>query len=200
MKRWSTMIGRVRVSYNAPFVLTFALVAVGVLIIDTLTAGVLREHFFSIQPALGWSDPLTYPRLVFHVLGHADFAHLFTNLTVILLIGPMLEEKYHAPVLVILAALTAVLTGIVAMLLDFGLMGASGVAFMLIVLGSFANVSSGRLPLTFVFVVILFLGNEIVAAFQDDRVAQFTHLLGGLVGGLYGWVHAKRRGQDPVAS
>ena len=40
------------------------------------------------------TNPLTYLRMFTHVLGHADLAHYMGNFTIILLVGPMLDEKY----------------------------------------------------------------------------------------------------------
>jgi membrane associated rhomboid family serine protease len=75
-----------------------------------------------------------------------------------------------------------------------GLMGASGVVFMLILLSSFTN-NRGGIPLTFVLVVVLFLGKEIVAAFGEDNVSQFAHIIGGALGGLFGFIWEKRPAQ-----
>ena len=56
-------------------------------------------------------DPLTYVRLIGHIFGHADFDHLISNMIYILLLGPMLEEKYHDR-LIIVIIVTALVTGI----------------------------------------------------------------------------------------
>ena len=38
-------------------------------------------------------NPFTYFRLIGHVFGHADWEHFLGNITLILVVGPLLEEK-----------------------------------------------------------------------------------------------------------
>jgi len=40
--------------------------------------------------------------------------------------------------------------------------GASGVVFMFILLSSFVNFKKGRIPITFILVVIIYLGGEVM--------------------------------------
>jgi uncharacterized membrane protein YdcZ (DUF606 family) len=79
-------------------------------------------------------------------------------------------------------------TGVLnSLLFSTGLLGASGLAFMMILLASFTNHKEGELPLTFVLVVILFLSKEVVQAFARDDVSQFAHIIGGVCGSLFGF-------------
>lgn len=73
-------------------------------------------------------------------------------------------------------------------LLGFGLLGASGIVFMFILLSSFANIKTGHLPLTFVIIVIVFLGKEVFASFAHDSISQFAHIIGGLCGSTFGFL------------
>ena len=179
---------KLRVRYNAPVILTFSLVCLAVLVLLAVTHDRLRGYFVAPGYA-GWGDPRFYVRLFTHVLGHADTHHLLANLTIILLLGPLLEEKYGSVTLLEMIAITAVVTGALnVVLFNTGLMGASGVAFMLIVLASLANFRRGEVPLTFVLVAILFLGAEVAAAMNDrDNISQFAHVAGGLCGAALGW-------------
>ena len=73
------------------------------------------------------------------VFGHADFAHFIGNASYILLLGPLLEEKYSSKVLISVIAVTAVITGLVNNICfpNVALCGASGVVFAFILLSSF---------------------------------------------------------------
>lgn len=187
-------IAGVPFSYNAPFTLSFSLACALVLMLNLVSQGVLNQAFFSAVPDMSWTNPLTYLRLFGHVLGHAHGQHLVTNMTIILLTGPMLEEKYGTLTVLFLAAVTAFLTGLITTLfLTTGLLGASGVAFSFIVFSSFARAQTGSIPLTFVLVAVLFLGNELAMAFNEDGVAQFAHLTGGLVGAAFGFLFGERK-------
>jgi membrane associated rhomboid family serine protease len=74
---------------------------------------------------------------------------------------------------------------------DYGLMGASGIVFMFIVLSSLINIKDKELPLTFILVVVLFLGKEIYNSFGSDSVSQFAHIAGGVTGVVFGYFHKK---------
>jgi membrane associated rhomboid family serine protease len=178
----------VRIRYNAPVTLTFSLLAVLVLVIDQLTGGRLVAQAFSIGASLDFTNPLQWPRLVTHAIGHANWAHLMGNFAFVLLLGPILEEKYGSNTLLFMMLVTALVTGIINILLmPTGLLGASGIVFMMILLVSFTNIRAGDIPLTFILVVILFLAREIVGALREDSIAQFAHIAGGVCGSLFGF-------------
>jgi membrane associated rhomboid family serine protease len=177
-----------KLDYNAPVVLTFALASAAVMVASNSTGGTIGQYWFATQPGLSWGDLTTYFRLFSHVFGHANWDHLFGNFTIILLIGPLLEEKYGSQMMLIMIAVTALIT---ALLNNFffpsGLMGASGIVFMMILLSSFANLKQGHIPLTFVIIVVLFLGKEVYNSLKMDNISQFAHILGGICGSIFGF-------------
>ena len=132
--------------------------------------------------------------LFLHVLGHTSAQHLFSNIIVFLLVGPMLEEMYGPTMLLVLSHITAVITGLIMMVFFSGsLAGASGIVFALIILSSFANAKSGTIPLTFVLISLIFLGGEVIRALSGiDQIAQFGHIAGGVLGGFAGFLITKR--------
>ena len=73
---------------------------------------------------------------------------------------------------------------------DHALIGASGVAFMMVLLASMANVRSGDIPLTFIAVAVIYMGGEIAHSFRNDHVSHMAHLVGGAVGALFGFFMA----------
>lgn len=182
----------IKITYNAPFVLTYSLICLVVLLISGLTDGKSTIHIFSVHGSDSFTNPLAYPRMVGHAMGHVSFSHLLGNLTIILLIGPILEEKYGTRNLAIMAVITAAITGVLHMVFFDGmLLGASGIAFMFIVLSSLVNVKRKTVPLTFILVCIIFLGNEFALSFEEDSVSQFAHILGGICGSVFGFFRAK---------
>lgn len=181
-----------RLRYNAPVVLTFSLAATLV----TLLGQWVVQSLFTVPGHMAWGDPLAYVRLVSHVLGHESFQHLLANLTIILLIGPLLEDKYGSADLATMIALTALVTGVLNILLfSTGLLGASGVAFMMILLASLINFRRGEVPLTFILVVVLFVGQEVIRMKEYNQISEFAHLVGGACGAAFGFagVHVKGR-------
>ena len=185
-----TMAGKFRITYNAPVVLTFSLLALVIHVVTDWIYPELTVKYFAARPDL--REPLDYFTMVSHILGHANWQHLVGNFMIILLLGPILEERHGSGSLLIMIGLTALVTGIInAVFLSTGLLGASGILFMMILLASMANVRSREIPLTFILVALLYLGGEALAAFRDDKVSQMAHLVGGLAGAVFGFIAAR---------
>jgi len=184
------------IKYNAPVSLSFSIIAFIALILSYVTGGVSNDLVFSVHSSMNASDPLSWVRLFTHVLGHANWEHLFNNLAFLLLLGPILEEKHGSRNVFFMILLTALVTGMLHIILSGlgvngsghpSLLGASGVVFMFILLASFTNIQSGEIPLTFVAIVTLYLTREIFAAFQPDNISHFAHIIGGACGGIFGF-------------
>lgn len=177
--------------YNSPVVLTFTLICFFSLILNHFTNNVSNYLFFSIYK--DFDTPLVFLRLFTHVMGHASFEHFFNNFLIILLIGPMLEEKYSSKILLLMMLFTAFITGAFHILLfESLLLGASGIAFMMIILSSFANMQKGRIPITVIIVVIFFIGNEIISGlYNNDNISQISHIIGGSCGAVFGYLVEK---------
>lgn len=177
-----------KIQYNSPVILTFTILSFVSLILGELTNKLSTILFFSVYRG-PLTDILFYFRLIGHILGHADFQHFLGNFLIILLIGPVLEEKHGSPAMITMILITAIVTGLLNVLLfNTALLGASGIAFMLILLSSFVNTQEGKIPLTLVLIILLFIGREVVdIAFTNDNVSQLTHIVGGLCGGVFGF-------------
>ena len=140
-------------------------------------------------------NPMMYVRLITHIFGHLGWDHFFGNMSYILLLGPMVEEKYGSDKLIVKIFATALITGILNNVLfpNVALCGASGIVFMLIVLSSVTSVKSGKLPLTLVLVLIIYLGAEVYNAIMvTDSISQFTHIIGGICGSIFGLLLIKQ--------
>ena len=177
------------ISVNSPVILGFTGICLMALILGQITGGVSNTLLFSVYRA-SLLNPLTYVRLVGHIFGHAGWEHFSANITMILLVGPLLEEKYGSRNLLFVMLATAVITGAVHMLLfpHTALLGASGVVFAFIILSSFTGVTDKKIPLTFIVISAIYLGGQIYdAVFVRDNISNLTHILGGVVGGVLGF-------------
>lgn len=188
-------MAKLRITYNAPVVLTLALASFVVLMLPDA----LRSWFVS-YPKLG--DPYgarSYVGLFTHILGHANWQHLVGNLMVLLLIGPILEERHGSLGLLAMVIVCAVVSGFVTLAVGGMSLGASGVVFMMIILASTANIRGGEIPLTFIAIAVLYLGGELyAAATAHDNIDHIGHLVGGAVGGAFGFLSAKPKKSTPV--
>ena len=180
--------GSIRLQYNSPVVLSFALLSLLVLWLHHWTGGKSTAALFSVYRS-SWRDPGTYPRFLLHVLGHANYSHLLHNMMMILVIGPPLEEKYGSRPLLWAMAVTALVSGMVHWLFFPGtaLMGASGIVFMMIAMSSLSGMRDGCIPLTLILVLVLYIGGEVVRGVTlSDNVSQLTHIIGGVCGAFLG--------------
>lgn len=181
---------KLRITFNAPLVLGFALACLAATLLGQVTGNSSTRSLFSTYRT-SFGDPLMYIRLFTHVLGHADFSHLIGNMAYILLLGPGLEEKYGWKKLLAVVLVTAVITGVIHNLLfpHTALLGASGVVFAFILLTSFTEFREGEVPLTFILVAVIYLGQQVWDAVAvRDNVSNLSHIIGGLVGGGAGYL------------
>ena len=185
-----------KIRYNAPTVLTFTLICALVMLLSETLLLNLNLVLFTVpgKDNFNPANIIHWVTLFTHVLGHGNWTHLASNLTIILLIGPMLETNYGSVKLLIMIVITALVTGALNVLLfPAALLGASGVVFMMILLSSLTNFSKGEVPLTFILVLILYMGSQVLQFFNNDNISQFAHIIGGLCGSFFGFIFAEKR-------
>ncbi|MCL2058335.1 MAG: rhomboid family intramembrane serine protease [Oscillospiraceae bacterium] len=173
---------------NSPVILGLTFTSAVVLFGDIMTFGALNSLL--ISRFTSWLDPLMYLRFFTRVLAHADVNHYFGNFMLILVVGPMMEERYGEKRLLTMLLITAFMTGLCNAIFfpQYATIGASGLAFMLILLSSFVNMKNAGLPLTMLLVGFFYIGNEIIGGlFRNDNISQFSHIIGGLCGAVFGF-------------
>jgi len=173
-----------RITFNSPFILIFTLIAT-VVIAFTLVTGYPLE-IFTLHGNFNAQSWQSYFGLILYPLSHLNTQHLVGNFGIILLLGPILEKKFGWKRLLLMSLATTIIIAIVHIIIsDSNLIGASGLVFMYIVLSSLADSSGKEIPLTFILVAILFLGQEIIGTFKEDSVSQMVHICGGIMGVVY---------------
>jgi membrane associated rhomboid family serine protease len=191
-----------KIKYNAPTTLTFAFISAAVMLLNQFLFHGLTDAWFSVGGRAPFSPHSihSWVTLFTHIIGHADLNHLLGNFTLILLIGPILEAFFGSFSLFLMISITALVTGAFNILIFpyTNLKGASGVVFMMILLASFTNFNKGEIPLTFILILVLYMGQQIVDAFKSDNVSQFAHLIGGFCGSLFGFFRPVKRHERVV--
>ena len=171
---------RLRISYNAPAILSFVLICFAVQLLNVLTKGASNRAVFSVYRS-SFLDPLAYLRCVCHVFGHANWNHLMGNMMYILILGPMLEEKYGTSNMVFIMLVTALATGLANLIFfpNIRLLGASGIVFAMILL-------------SFILVAAIYIGQQAYQGlFTADNISQMAHIVGGMIGSVLGFVMNK---------
>lgn len=178
-----------KITFNSPVVLGFIFISLAVLLLGFATLGVSNEVLFMTYHS-SLTNPLTYIRFFTHVLGHGGWDHYIGNASFILLLGPMLEEKYGSKRIMQVILITAFVTGVVNYFLfpNVALCGASGVVFAFILLTSFTSFRNGEIPLTFILVAVVFLGQQVYeGVVLTDDISNMSHVIGGIIGAVVGF-------------
>ncbi|MBQ7568077.1 rhomboid family intramembrane serine protease [bacterium] len=199
----------IKVSFNSPVILGFVIACFIAMVLGQLTGGHSTKSFFCVYRSSP-TDLLTYVRLFGHVLGHASWSHLLGNMMLILVVGPLLEEKYGSDNILFVILSTALVTALIHLLVysKVCLMGASGVVFAFIMLSSLTCLKDGEIPLTFILVALLYIGQQAYdgMVFAGGRlirnstsyygsyyISNLTHIVGGIVGSIIGFLLNKNK-------
>lgn len=194
-----SFLSNIKISYNAPVTLTFALISAVVLFLDTFLNNTLIPAFFTCPGNAQCSVPfditnaLDYARMLLHIFGHKDWNHFLGNMAFILLLGPVIEERYGSKILTLMMSVTAFVTGILnACFSPVPMFGSSDIAFMMILLTSFTSISKSEIPLSFILILILYIGREILGTGKEENIATLAHIAGGLCGSLFAFLATPR--------
>ncbi len=175
-------------NYNAPVILSFFFICLGAYILGKITKGKSTNLLFCTRHE-SILNPLTWIRMFTHIIGHSNWAHFRNNFLTILLIGPMIEEKYGSINLLVMILITAAVTGILNYLFSkYSLLGASGIVYMLIILGSFVNIQVGKIPITLILIFLFYIVDEVSGLVfkKHDGISHSGHLIGAIIGCIYG--------------
>lgn len=182
-KRW-------KISFNSPVILGFVGICFLVMLVSILTGGRSNDLLFVTWHS-SLRDPLTYVRFFTYIFGHDGWPHLIANMGYILLLGPLLEEKYGSVRILQIIAITAVVTSLINYIFfwQVALCGASGICFAFILLSSFTSLNEREIPLTFLLVAAIYLGQQIYEGITaHDSISNLGHIIGGVIGAVVGFV------------
>ena len=176
-----------KINYNAPFTLTFTLIAVLIFALNQITPVDLNNFLATPANFHSLRDLFSFAGIFFHPFAHRDLDHISGNLMLFILLSPILEEKYGAVKMLEMSFITAIITSIFHMIFfpNSVLIGASGLVFMMIILVSFTGNKEKGVPLTMILIMIIYLGKEILNFFNHDSISQSAHIIGGLMGASF---------------
>ena len=180
---------RLKVTFNAPVTLGVVIMCFIATLLGVISNGKITQIVFMTYHS-SLTNPMTYVIFITHIFGHSGWSHFIGNASYLLLLGPMLEEKYGSKELIEVIGITAIATGLVNYIFfwNVGLCGASGVVFAFIILASFTGFKEGEIPLTFILVAAIFIGQQVYEgiALQND-ISNMAHIVGGIVGSVIGY-------------
>ncbi len=175
-------------SYNSVVILSFFFICLIVLIINKITSGKINETFACRRGSI--FNPMTYIRMITCELCHDGWEHFRNNFITILLIGPMLEEKYGSINLLKMILITTIVSSIIHIIISKkGAIGASDSVFMMITLASIVNISSGKIPITLILIFFFYVADEIIKqiSHKKDNISHDSHITGAILGIVFGY-------------
>lgn len=181
---------KIRISFNAPITLGFVIICFIATVLGVISDGRITQTLFMTYHS-SLTSSMTYLRFITHIFGHSGWSHFVGNASYLLLLGPMLEEKYGSKVLLEVMCITAIVTGLVNYIFfwNVGLCGASGVVFAFIILASFTGFKEGEIPLIFILVAVIFIGQQVYESIAvQDNISNMAHIVGGIVGSVTGYL------------
>lgn len=180
-----------QIYFNSPVIIGILGISTIAIILDKITDQLSTAYLFSVYRS-PFTDPLTFVRIFGHIFGHANLAHYLGNMSMLLVVGTIVEEKYGSINILIVTAITAFVTGLAHYIFYKGyvLLGASGIVFAFILLSSITGFKNNKIPVTFIIVAIFYFGQQIYEGlFVESNISNFGHIIGGVVGSAFGFVY-----------
>ena len=195
-KKWNLNI---KLAYDAPVTLTFVIVCAIIFLLNLVLAKSGKsaglEKLLASPTAQAGSlpfivkQPLSYLRLLLYIFGSESEASsvLFTNLILIMLLGPAMEERYGSAIIGIMIFVSALFAGVLnACFCETSLIGAVPLVSMMIFLNAFMSFSKKKFPLSFAAVMLFFVLLQIFSG--AGAVQIIICIAGGLCGSLFAFL------------
>jgi membrane associated rhomboid family serine protease len=180
----------IQFDYNSKVIITYLIISLIACFLNFITRGKSNKLLFTSYRSSPL-NPLTYIRLFTHSIGHQNWDHLVSNFLYILLIGPMIEEKYGSINLLLMFLITSLVIALYNIIFNnYTITGASGNVFMLIVLSSFSNISEGKIPITLILICLFYVVGEIKKSITEGnkKIYHDGHLIGAICGFIFGFL------------
>lgn len=175
---------RIRLTYNAPVVLSFALAAGAVLLVGLYVNPQFVQEYF-VSGGGNWSEPMTWVRFFTYSLGSSSILNFLGNITLFLLIGPVLEEQYGSKWMTAIILISAVT---VAVANDYfggnALMGTGGIDYCFIMILAMSCIRPREIPVSFLLVAAAYIGQSVYIASQTAASASQVPIFTGLACGF----------------
>jgi membrane associated rhomboid family serine protease len=180
----------VRITNNSPVTMAFFAIAALVSCLPMSPALLAVHGPITLTPGYLLS-------LFTYTFAHSDIRHFGGNLSMILLLGPILEERHGRRTFLLMLVSTMLAIGLIhSAFFSTGIIGASGIVFLCVTAVSVSSAKAGEIPLTLIAVCLAFLGSEIMqAVVSHDQIAHSAHLLGGVMGVAFGLAKRRRTGR-----
>lgn len=178
------------VDYNSPVIVNYIVVCFILYFANIITNGYINDICY--LPGNLIVNPFALHRLLTYTLVHGSFEHLIGNMALLALTGPSVENKYGGGIVLGLLGVNSVMIGLLqGVLIHQGVMGASSIVFMILILSVFADTETKKIPITVFIVGACYIGNELIGALMTDSVSQLSHIMGAVLGIVFGVLYSR---------
>ena len=199
----------IKVSYDAPVTLTFVIVCAIIFLLNMLLAKSGKvagfEKIFASPTSQAGVLPfipkqvLSYLRLLLYIFGTFEINTLLSNLIMIVILGPAMEERYGSVIIGLMIFVSALFSGVLnACFSAESLVGALPVICMMVFLNAFMAFSKKTVPLTFIFVIILIAFMQIFSG--NNAIQTVICIAGGLCGSLFAFLTSPKMKAEKKAA
>jgi rhomboid protease GluP len=176
------------VTFNCPITLAFLVVVFIVQLAFQTNFSDLFHNLFSVSKPFEWANSSSYLSLLLFVFSDdGKWQNISNPLLLIVLIGPIVEERVGPIQLVVAGIATTLITSLLhAILFSSNLYGPTCLAYMLVFMASYVNVRKGHAPLSFILVLVL-----VVLVSADQWTEDLRTAFPMITGSLMGWFWAR---------
>lgn len=175
-------------SYNSVVILSYFFICLIILIVNYLLKDKLNN--FLVFRRGNIFNPMNYIRIITSGFCHKDWEHFKNNFVIILLIGPLLEEKYGSINILYMILITSFVSSVFHLIFYNSVaIGASDNAYMFIVLCSIVNIGDGKIPITLLLIILFYVLDEFImfVFHKKDNVSHDSHIIGAFLGFVFGY-------------
>lgn len=201
-----------KVVFDSPVVLVFSFVSAAIFAADLIFKLNISEKVFECHgaksvPAFDFKSAMDYARLVIYPFCSVNATSFFFNIAFVLLLGPVLEERYGSLMLALMIFITSLVGGVItACVSTFGISGCGGIVFMMIILSVLSVFIKKQLPVSWIFIFILYLAfslavgkkNSSFVSFMNENIPVFIQLASGICGSLFGFFVCPKKRSSQV--
>jgi len=182
-----------KITYNAPVSSTLAIFSALILSFDTFLGSSLLTTFSFAPSQFHITRISDYLRIFSSLLGHQSWQHFLINISIILLLGPLLERRYRSWRILMLVLVSTLISALISGFVTKELLiGSNEVAFMMLILASITLAKKDELPVSFILATAVYLLSEFFPIFADVAPKQ-THIAQIMAGAVTGLLFLPRK-------
>lgn len=193
--------------FDSPVAGFFSIICAAVFLVDFFVSSELVASFFTCPgkekfltlAAFDFKSPLDYVKIFSHVFGSRQIEILFINLAFVLCLGSSGEEKYGSVILVLMIAVSALVSGVLTSCLSpYALTGCGSVVFLFVFLNSITSFMKKNIPFSAVLIFVLYFSISLFESFKLTNewkciVSVFIDMAGGLSASLFAFLVASKK-------